>query len=128
MKSMFKINTATNTAAVEKLEVVEKIKSLCGLTDEIWLHTMFDTGCRFVEMHIDPSFKANALLMDSEFGFWAWWISFYTQHDETLLDYVSVKTPKQYGLKKQTLLTLFEARKQFDHFLNAISKLHGIQF
>ncbi len=108
--------------------MVEKIKSLCGLTDEIWLYTMFDTGCRFVEMHIDKPYTCNALLMNKDFGFWDWWICFYTQHDETLLDYVSVKTPKAYGLKKQTLLTLFEARNQFDHFLNAISKLHGIEF
>jgi len=125
---MFKINTTTNTAAVEKQQVVEKIKSLCGLTDEIWLHTMFDTGCRFVEMHIEKTPAANALLMDKAFGFWDWWLCYYTQHDETLLDYVSVKTPKAYGLKKQTMLTTFEAHKQFTHFLNAISKLHGIQF
>lgn len=126
MKTLFKINNATAQAASAKKEVIAEIKRRCGLTDEAWLNTMFETGCQFVEKEIAHQYFADALLMNSEFGYWDWWVVFYTQHDETLLDYVAVRNAKTYGIEKSNLLSLFEASNQFSYFLKSNRHLNGI--
>lgn len=127
MNLPFKINSATQQEAQSKARAVERIKEKCGLSTDAWLIIMFNTGCQFVEAQISRPHMADALLMNKELGFWAWWLYFYMQDDEALADYRAVQSPKSYAMYKQRLITLYEAERQFDRFLNSNKKLNGTE-
>lgn len=123
----FKINTATETAAVQKMEVASAIMRKCSITYQDWADILFETGCRFIEKNIvHPHIRAS-LLQNQRLGFWDWWLVLSLEDDESVLRYPEVTSMASYVREKERLLNLMEPVKQFDFFLIKNEKLNELE-
>jgi hypothetical protein len=123
MNNSFKINTATHKAAVQKIQVAEKLMKKVSITHEQWAKILFEMGCVFVERHVSTYYFQTALLQNKELGYWDWWFMLFIEDDASLLNYPSITNIERYIKEKERLLTLMESIKQFEHFLNINTRL-----
>lgn len=127
MSNKFKINTATEKAAVQKMEVAASILKKCGMSYQDWADVLFETGCRFIEKNIRQPNIRTCLLQNHNLGFWDWWLVLWLEDDETILNYPAVTNALTYIQEKERLLNLMEPVKQFDFFLTSNAKLNELE-
>jgi hypothetical protein len=125
--SKFRINNATESAAIHKMEVASAIMRKCGITYQDWADILFETGCRFVEMNITHPHIRICLLQNQQLGFWDWWLVLSLEDDESVLTYPEVASRASYIREKERLLNLREPVKKFDYFLIQNGKLNELE-
>lgn len=123
----FKINTATEQAATQKMEIAASLMRKCGISYQEWADVLFETGCRFIEKNVKQQHLQKCLLQNSKLGFWDWWLILSLEDDEQLVSYPAVKGLSSYILEKERLLNLLEPVKQFDFFLIKNDKLNALE-
>lgn len=127
MSNKFKINSATEKAAVQKMEVAASIIKKCGMSYQDWADILFETGCRFIEKNIRQANIQTCLLQNNNLGFWDWWLVLWLEDDEAIVNYPSVTNARSYITEKERLLNLMEPVKQFDFFLISNAKLNELE-
>lgn len=124
----FKINSATHQCAVQKMHIINSIQIKCGISYEQWVLLFFETGCLLLEKQIARKFMIDALLTNKELGYWEWFLVFYLEHDETLLDFIAVQNYEAYKNEKKKLIDLYETRSQVSIFLKYNKILNDKRF
>lgn len=81
-----KTNSKTQQHCNTVVKTLDQILSLTGLSKDEWVALMFEMGCQCVEMQEHDKDVGNLILTDVEYGFWAWWITAYLEHDKQLIE------------------------------------------
>lgn len=124
MKTLFKINSATQQAADFKIGIIKKVMGKCSIDYDRWVNLVFELGCRYAEQHITDNKLCQALLTNPDFYYWDWWLITFIEDDETLLQFPKILNPSSYTLEKERLLRLMDTADMFDRFLKSNNKLN----
>lgn len=84
-QTYIKKNSHTQKEVRKSIDVVNDILKAAQITQDEWLHLLFEHGCQFTEMSHSSKKLIKAELQDKKNGFWAWWVAFWLKDDATLL-------------------------------------------
>ncbi|HMR84958.1 MAG TPA: hypothetical protein PKE30_17555 [Niabella sp.] len=124
MKTVFKINSATEQAATQKMTVIRNVLTKFKMSHEDWSTCVFEFGCRFIEQYITNEKVQQSLLCNEKLGFWDWWIMLFIEDDEVLLNF-QINGLKAYRHEKRVLLEYKEAYNHFNYFLISNGKFNA---
>jgi hypothetical protein len=119
MKQVFKINSATQQAANQKLNVIRGIIKRKNIGHDNWMSLLFELGYQFIERHIRDAETRDALLKDRTYRYWDWWMVVFINDDESILDDRNVKDLLTYTREKTVLIHLCETYDLFKQFLRS---------
>lgn len=104
----------------EKSNIINKVINRVGISYPDWCHAIFETGCTFLETHLDAAVFRKQLLTDPQFKYWDWWYMVFVKDDEWILDFDQVHTGDHYIREKERLTHLVQVYENFKHYLNSI--------
>lgn len=85
IRTYVKPTSYTQQACSHAAETVKQITDRLQISRNEWLHMLFENGCLMAEAKVNDEVYRQQLLTDVSYGYWAWWMSMYVQHDAQLL-------------------------------------------
>ncbi len=123
----FKINTATQKAAIQKMEVAASIMRKAHIDASQWSAILFNVGCKFIEQNIADTQLQQRLLQDEKLCFWDWFIIVFINDDETLLNYHHINNAATYTSEKERIIYVLQCTNQLQYFLKSNKELQAIE-
>ncbi len=80
-----KPNSKTQQQCSVANDTLTKVLAATGMSKDEWTALMFEMGCQCVEMQEHDRDVGNLILQNVEYGFWAWWITAFLEHDRQLM-------------------------------------------